>query len=68
MISLDKLAGPLMKVAVALTKEFLAPLATMASASAIDCGIQRKMCGRGVVKARKRITLVISTEDMDDVF
>ena len=45
-----------MKVAVPFAKNVLAPLATMASASAIDCAIQRKMRGR-VVRAGKGITL-----------
>ena len=45
----------------------MAPLATMASASAKNGGvIQRNMHGRGVVKAAKGITLTISNEDRDD--
>ena len=55
-------AGLLMKVAVPLAKNVLALLAIMASASAIDGTIQRKMRGKGVV----RITLVILNESMDD--
>ena len=39
---LSKLAGPLMKVAVTLAKNILAPLGIMAAASAIDAGIQKK--------------------------
>ena len=54
---LGKLAGPLMKVAVPLAKNVLTPLATMASVSAIDGAIQRKMLGRDVVRAGKVITL-----------
>ena len=38
---LSKLAGPLMKVAVPLTKNVLAPLGITAAASAIDAGIQK---------------------------
>ena len=38
---LSKLAGPLMKVAVPLAKNILAPLGTTAAASAIDGAIQR---------------------------
>ena len=38
---LSKLAGPLMKVAVALAKNILAPLGIMVAASAIDGGIQK---------------------------
>ena len=64
---LGKFAGPLMKVAVPLAKNVLAPLATMASASQIDRAIQRKMSGRRAVRSGKGITLVILNEDMDDV-
>ena len=39
---LDELAGPLMKVAVPLAKNVLAPLGITAAASAIDAGIQKK--------------------------
>ena len=39
---LSKLAGPLMKVAIPLTKNILAPLGITAAASAIDAGIQKK--------------------------
>ena len=39
---LSKLAGPLMKVAVPLTKDVLAPLGITAAASAIDAGIKKK--------------------------
>ena len=39
---LSKLAGPLMKVAVPLAKNILAPLGITAAASAIDPGIQEK--------------------------
>ena len=40
---LSKLAGPLMKVAVPLAKNILAPLGITAAASAIDAGIKKKM-------------------------
>ena len=71
---LGKLAGPLVKGGVSLAKNFLAPLATMTSACAVDGAIQRKMRRRGsiatsgvcVIKVRKGVTLVISNEDMDD--
>ena len=46
-----------MKVAVPVAKTVLAPLATMASASAIDGTMQRKMRERIVVRVGKRITL-----------
>ena len=39
---LNKLAGPLMKIAIPLAKNVLAPLGITASASAIDAGIQKK--------------------------
>ena len=39
---LSKLAGPLMKVAIPLAKNVLAPLEITAAASAIDAGIQKK--------------------------
>ena len=39
---LSKVAGPLMKVAVPLAKNVLAPLGITAAASAIDAGIQKK--------------------------
>ena len=37
-------------------------LSMIASASETDSAIQRYICGRGVVRARKGITLVISNE------
>ena len=39
---LSKLAGPLMKVAVPLAKNVLAPLGITAAASALDVGIKKK--------------------------
>ena len=39
---LSKLAGPLMKIAVPLAKNVLAPLEIIAAASALDAGIQKK--------------------------
>ena len=39
----------------------------MALASEIDSAIQREMHGRGVLRAAKEITLVISNKDMDDI-
>ena len=39
---LSKLAGPLMKVAIPLAKNVLAPLGITAAVSAIDAGIQKK--------------------------
>ena len=58
---LSKLAGPLMKVAVPLAKNILAPLGITAAASAIDAGIQKKTHGSGIT------TLIISNEEMNDI-
>ena len=58
---LSKLAGPLMKVAVPLAKNILAPLGITAAASAIDAGIQKKIHGSGTT------TLIISNKKMNDV-
>ena len=44
---LSKLAGPLMKVAIPLAKDVLAPLGITAAASAIDGGFQKKIHGSG---------------------
>ena len=57
---LSKLAGPLMKVAMPLTKNVLAPLGLTAAMSAIDGGIQKKIHGSGV-------KLIIEQEDMKDI-
>ena len=53
---LSKLTGPLMKVAVPLAKNILAPLGITAAASPIDAGIQKKTHGSGTT------TLIISNE------
>ena len=39
---LSKLVGPIMKVAIPLTKNISAPLGITAAASAVDAGIQKK--------------------------
>ena len=57
---LSKLAGPLMKVAMPLTKNVLAPLGLTAAMPAIDGSIQKKMRGEGV----KSVT---EQEDMNDI-
>ena len=62
---IGRLAGALVKVVVPMAKNLLALLATMASVSAIDGAIQRKMGGKGVIRAEKGITLVISNECID---
>ena len=58
---LSKIAGPLMKVAVPLAKNILAPLGITAAASAIDAGIQKKIHGFSTT------TLIISHEEMNDI-
>ena len=58
---LSKLAGPLMKVAIPLAKNILAPLGITAAASAIDAGIQKKIHGSGTT------ALIISKEEMNDI-
>ena len=58
---LRKLAGLLMKAAIPLAKNVLAPLGITAAASAIDAGIQKKMHGSGTT------TLIISNEEMNDI-
>ena len=57
---LSKLAGPLMKVAMALAKNVLVPLGLTAAMSAVDGGIQKKIYGSGV-------KLIIEQEDMKDI-
>ena len=50
-----------MKVAFPLTKNVLAPLRITAAASAIDAGIQKKICGQGTTP------LIISNEEMNHI-
>ena len=57
---LSKLAGPLMKVAMPLAKNVLAPLGLAAAMSAIDGTIQKKIHGSGV-------KLILKQEDMNDI-
>ena len=58
---LGKLAGPLMKVAMPLAKNVLAPLGISAAMSAIDGSIKKKMFGSGTT------TLIISNDEMNDI-
>ena len=58
---LSKLAGPLMRIAIPLAKNVVAPLGITAGASAIDAGIQRKIRGSGTT------TLIISNKEMNDM-
>ena len=62
---LTKFSCPSMKVTSSLAKNLLAPLAAIASFSAIDTAIQWKMRGKGATRAEKGIILVISNEDRD---
>ena len=57
---LSKLTGPLIKVALPLAKNVLAPLGLAASMSAIDGSKQKKIPGSGV-------KLIIEQEDMNDI-
>ena len=57
---LSKLAAPLMKVAMSLATNVLAPLGLTAAMSAIDGSIQKKIHGSG-------IKLIIEEEDMKDI-
>ena len=59
---LSKLACPLIKAAVSLAKNILAPLGITAPTSVTDAGIQKKMQhGSGTT------TLIISNEEMNDI-
>ena len=58
---LSKLAGPLMKLAMPLAKNVLAPLGLTAAMSAIDGSIQKKKIHGSGVK------LIIEQEDMNDI-
>ena len=57
---LSKLAGPLMKVALPLAKNILAPLGLTAAMSAIDESTLKKIHGSGV-------KLIIEQEDLNDI-
>ena len=57
---LSKLAVPLMKVAMPLAKNVLAPLGLTAAMSAVDGSIQKKIHGSGV-------KLIIEQEDVNDM-
>ena len=57
---LSKLAGPLMKVALPLAKNVLAPLGLTGAMSAIDGSMQKKIHCSGV-------KLIIEQEDMNDI-
>ena len=56
-----KLSGPLMKVAMPIAKNMLAPLGLTAAMSAIDGGMQKEIHESGATK------LIIENEDMNDI-
>ena len=58
---LSKVTDSLIKVAVPLARNILAPLGITAAASTIDAGIQKKTHGSGTT------TLIISNEKMNDI-
>ena len=60
---LSKLEGPLMKVAVPLAKNILAPFGITAAASAIDSGIHKKI----YIHGSGTTTLIISNKEMHDI-
>ena len=63
---LSKLAGSLMKVALPLAKNVLAPLGLTAAMSAIDGSIQKKTHGSGATEGAG-VKLIIEKEDMNDI-
>ena len=63
---LNKLAGPLMKVAMPLAKNVLASLGLTAAMSAIDGSIQKKIHGSWATKGAG-VKLIIEQEDMNEI-
>ena len=57
---LNKSASPLMKIAKLLPKNISVPLTVTASTSAIDTGIQKKICG-------SCLKLLTSNKEMNDI-
>ena len=64
---LGKLAGLLMKVAMPLAKNVLAPFGISAAMFAIDGSIKKKMLGSGATKGVGTTTLIISNDEMNDI-
>ena len=60
----SELAGPLVKVAISLAKNVLAPLGITVAASAIDAGIQKK---KKKIHSSGTTTLIISNEELNDI-
>ena len=63
---LSKSVGPLMKVALPLAKNVLAPLGLTDAMSAIDGSIQKKIHGSGATKGAG-VKLIIEQEGMNDI-
>ena len=63
---LSKLADPLMKIAMPLAKNVLAPSGLTAAMSAIGGSIQKKNYGSGATKGAG-VKLIIEQEDMNDI-
>ena len=59
---LNKLAGPLMKAAIPLAKNILAPLGITGAASSTGAGIEKK-----IFQNSGRTALIISNEEMNDI-
>ena len=64
---LGRFVGPLMKVDVFFVKTFLGPLATVASASAIDGLIEEKSVEKKSRERKKGITWAISKKRLVDI-
>ena len=63
---LSKLASPLMKVALPLAKNAIAPLGLAAAMSATDGSIQKKIHGSGATEGAG-VKLIIEQEDMNNI-
>ena len=66
---LSNLAGPLMKVAISLAKDVLAPLGITAAASVTDARIQKKIDVPGLPSSAspRTTTLIISNKEMNHI-
>ena len=57
----------MLDLTVLLAKDVLPKLATKTTSSVLD-KLERKISGKGAVRAEKGFTLFISNEDVDDIF
>ena len=57
----------MLDLTVLLAKDVLPKLATKTTSSVLD-KLERKLSGKGAVRAEKGFTLFISNEDVDDIF